>query len=233
MLKNSERFIIAFNKIEAFFDKEINEKKHLSFYRSVQLLKRSNAIVGRYQDDLIEYAELRNAIIHERTKTHYAIAEPHDGVVESIEKIVKELTAPELVVPTFTKKMCQINGQDKLSAVLQVIGETDFSQFPVYHNNKFIGLLTDKGITHWLAKHVKEKPSQLFDTAVSDIIKDDDRAHNYTFINQSMSIYQAEQFFLEQIKETKRLDALLITKSGKPEETLLGMITTKDLIEIP
>lgn len=231
-MKNSERFIISFNKIEAFFDKEINEKRHISFYRSVQLLKRSNAVVGRYQDDLLEFAELRNAIIHERTNTHYAIAEPHDDVVERMEKIEKDLTAPELVVPTFTKKMCQINGQDKLSAVLQVIRETDFSQFPVYHNKKFIGLLTDKGITHWLAKNVKENPGQLFDTAVSDIIKDDDRAHNYTFINKSMSIYQAEHFFLEQIKETKQLDALLITENGKQEETLLGMITTKDLIEI-
>lgn len=232
-MKNSERFIIAFNKIEKYLDKEINQKKYLSFYRSVQLLKRSNAVVGRYQDDLLEYAELRNAIIHERTKTHYAIAEPHDDVVERMEKIEEKLTAPELVVPTFTKKMCQINGQDTLSDVLQVIRETAFSQFPVYHNNKFIGLLTDKAITHWLARHANGSSSDLFQTAIIDVIKGDERAQNYKFISQSMTIYQAEHYFLEQIKQTKRLDALLITKHGKPEETLLGMITTKDLIEIP
>ncbi|WP_162880752.1 CBS domain-containing protein [Paraliobacillus sediminis] len=232
-MKNSERFIIAFNKIEAFFDKEINEKRHLSFYRSVQLLKRSNAIVDRYQDDLIEYAELRNAIIHERTNTKYAIAEPHDDVVVRMENIEKKLTAPELVIPRFSKRMRQIQANDTLSDVLRVIHETDYSQFPVYLNKELIGLLTDKGITHWLSKHVTKNADQLFHTAVSDIIRDDDRAHNYKFINQSMSMYQAEHFFLKQIKQTKRLDALLITKNGKPEEKLLGMITTKDLIEIP
>ncbi|WP_112180579.1 MULTISPECIES: CBS domain-containing protein [Paraliobacillus] len=232
-MKNSERFIIAFNKIEAFFDKAINEKRHLSFYRSVQLLKRSNAIVDRYQDDLLEYAELRNAIIHERTDTNYAIAEPHDDVVERMEKIKEKLTAPELVIPRFFKEMRQIQAEATLNDVLQVIRETDYSQFPVYRDKEFIGLLTDKGITHWLARHAKGNADHLFQTAAYEVIKDDDRAHNYKFISKSMSIYQAEHYFLEQIKETKQLDALLITENGKLEETLIGMITSKDLIEIP
>ncbi|GGM19173.1 hypothetical protein GCM10011351_01280 [Paraliobacillus quinghaiensis] len=232
-MKNSERFIIAFNKIEKFFEKEINEKKYIPFYRSVQLLKHTNATIDRYQDDLVEYSELRNAIIHERTEAHYAIAEPHDEVVERIEKIEQELTAPKLVIPTFQKELRTMQAEDTVKDVLKVIRETDFSQFPVYRSKQFVGLVTDKGITHWLARNTNGDIDQLLLTPVMNLIEENKSVRNYEFISKEMTIYQAERIFLEQLKKYKRLDALLITEEGKEHQALLGMISTNDLIKIP
>ncbi|CQR47938.1 CBS domain protein [Paraliobacillus sp. PM-2] len=232
-MENADRFIVAFNKIEKFFDKEIDDKKYVPFYRAVQRLLHTNPIVRRYKDDLLEYSELRNAIIHERTETHYAIAEPHEQIVIQIEKIAQELTAPKRVIPAFSKKLYILDGKDSLVSVLHIIKQTSYSQFPIYRNNQFVGLLTDKGITQWLAKNIDSTFSQLLDTQILDIIKGDHHDKNYLFINQSMTIYEAEDIYLKQIKQNKRLDALLITKNGKQTEQLLGMVTTNDLIHIP
>lgn len=232
-MSNADRFVVAFNKIEKYFDKEIDENKYVPFYRAVQRLRHTNPTVQRYQDDLLEYSELRNAIIHERTEAHFAIAEPHDQVVDQIEKIAQELTAPKLVIPTFSKDLQTVDGKDQLRNVFQLIKDTDYSQFPVYRNQQFVGLLTDKGITHWLARHFEQSQTSLFNTEVLALIRNDNWSRNYLFIDRNMTIYEAEEIFLKQLKQQKRLDALLITENGKQTEKLLGMITTNDLIRIP
>ncbi|GAA5417329.1 hypothetical protein Pryu01_02392 [Paraliobacillus ryukyuensis] len=232
-MTNADRFVIAFNKIEKFFDKQIEDKKYIPFYRSVQRLSHTHPVVKRYKDDLLEYSELRNAIIHERTEADYAIAEPHNEVVFQIEKIADELTAPKLVIPTFKKQLKIVQGKDLLKDVLHIIKQTDYSQFPVYQKKQFIGLLTDKGITHWLAKNTNDNNKGLFQTTILEMIKNDKRSRNYLFIHKYMTIYEAEEIFLTKLKEQKRLDALLITENGKQTETILGMVTTNDLIHIP
>ena len=84
--KNSSRFLVAFNKIEKFL-KEINDSKdYVTFFKSIDLAGRKNATVRKYEDDLREFADLRNAIVHHRTSTEYALAEPQMEIVELIER---------------------------------------------------------------------------------------------------------------------------------------------------
>lgn len=214
-------------------DSEINENRYIPFHRSVYLLRKENAVIKRYHNDLLEFSELRNAIVHERTELNYTIADPHNHIVEAIERIAEEITAPKLVIPMFQKTLRTIESDLKLRDVLGIIRETDFSQFPVYRNKKFIGLLTDKGILHWLAHNMSEAIEQVVNVKISKLIEDEKRAQNYRFIPKTMSVYHAEDTFIEQIRNQKRLDALLITEDGKPDQPLLGMISTNDLIEIP
>jgi hypothetical protein len=51
------------------------------------------------------YANLRNAIMHNRTDVEYAIAEPHDDIVEMIEYIDCELATPITVEQMFRRKV--------------------------------------------------------------------------------------------------------------------------------
>jgi predicted transcriptional regulator len=37
-----------------------------------------------------------------------------------------------------------------------LIKKHDYSQFPIYDEDEFVGLLTENGITRWLAKHVTQ-----------------------------------------------------------------------------
>ncbi|SEN68309.1 CBS domain-containing protein [Amphibacillus marinus] len=231
-MRNDERFLVAFNKIEKHFDQKLDDTKYVPFQRAVYRLRNSDAAINRYSNDLLEFSELRNAIVHERTEVNYTIADPHDQVVATIEQIAKEVTAPQQVMPTFAKVLRTIQADLKVKQVFGIIRETEYSQFPVYRNKRFLGLLTDKKMLHWVAKNVSGDTTKVLETSISKLI-DEEQGTHYQFIPRHTSVYQAEQLFIQSVKQHKRLEALLITETGSKDEKLLGMISPHDLIEIP
>lgn len=232
MVKNSERFISSFNRIENALKEILDTHEYIPFTRSVDLVSKSNSTVKRYRYDLFEYADLRNAIVHERIDPMFVIAEPHDATVERIEKIEKDILRPEKVIPFFARKVITFEASDSLTKVLKVIDESTLSQFPVYNEGKFIGLITAKGITHWLAHLVKDE-LVLLDTTLEEILTYEENEQNYLFIDKEKTLFEAEELFQQSISKGKLIDALLITHSGSPSESLLGIITSWDIIEIP
>ncbi|GAA4062627.1 CBS domain-containing protein [Amphibacillus indicireducens] len=232
-MERAERFIVAFNKIEKYFNQQLNDTSYVPFFRAVLRLRKKDAIVNRYHNDLLEYSELRNAIVHERTEVNYTIADPHIEIVEAIEKIAAEMTAPKLVIPTFAKTLKVVQADLTVKTILNVIRETRFTQFPVYRSKQFVGLLTDKTVLHWIAHHMNGDFAELLKTPIMKLIDDNGAEPNYRFIPRSMDIYQAEELLLDMFKKHEGIAALLITEDGKPNQKLLGMVTPSDLIRVP
>ncbi|WP_164216007.1 CBS domain-containing protein [Virgibacillus sp. YIM 98842] len=229
MYKNSEKFLTAFTKIEKQLKSRLNNRRDIGFARSVKILRSSNAIVRRYSEDLLSFAELRNAIVHNKIDMAYAIAEPHDSIVERIQRIEKELTHPTLVGSVFSKEVFTFQETDSLADMLMMFREKDLSKFPIYEKNIFKGLLTQKGIAKWLANNEGD-PRLASKTLIREVLPFEGE-ENYKFIANKASVYRAVEIFREQIGRGKRLEALLITKTGTPQERLTGIITAWDILD--
>ncbi|RKQ33879.1 CBS domain-containing protein [Oceanobacillus halophilus] len=230
MNKNSEVFLATFNRIEKELKSLLIHKKEVGFSKAVKILRNSNAIVKQYSDDLLEFAELRNAIIHNKTDATFAIAEPHDSIVESIMKIEKELTQPRRVINVFSRKVYTFQQDDTMESLLNVIREKQFTKFPIYRGNEFQGLITQKGITNWLAHHVNDS-NKMMESFLEDVLKYE-KDGNYKFISGDSSVYEAVEVFKEQLGKGIRLEALLITSHGKTTEKLAGIITNWDIMKV-
>ncbi|MEN2767837.1 CBS domain-containing protein [Ornithinibacillus xuwenensis] len=228
MPTNSERFITAFNRIDKALDSELDNSKGFGFSKSVRILAKYNATVRRYKEDLLEYAELRNAIVHNRMDTLQVIAEPHDSIVEEIEKIEREFTQPKLVTPLFAREVQAFQLKDPLSNLLDAIHEKGYSKFPVYDHDHFKGLVTESGITQWLAKHMEAEIHEVILEEILPYQKDT----NHQFIQKATTVYEAVEIFKDEIEKGNRIDALLITENGIDRETLLGIITAWDIMSI-
>ncbi|MUK88863.1 CBS domain-containing protein [Ornithinibacillus sp. L9] len=228
MYKNSEKFLAAFNRIEKALRQELQNSKGIGFAKAVKILAKYNSIVSKYSDDLLEYAELRNAIVHDKIDTMHAIAEPHDSVVKHIEKIEKDITQPKVVIPMFSRRVVSFQVKDSLSDVLEAIHEKGFSKFPVYYEDEFKGLFTESAITKWLADN---KFSSGSETLIEEILPYQKNS-NFKFIGRDTTVYEAIGIFKDQIEKGNRIDALLITENGKNSEELLGIITSWDMMGI-
>ncbi|MDV6378742.1 CBS domain-containing protein [Sporosarcina sp. GW1-11] len=231
MPKNSERFLVAYNRIDKSLMKITDLPSHLSFAKKVDKAKQQNALVAHYEDDLKEFGSLRNAIVHNRTGLDYAIAEPHDVIVELIELIDEKLSHPVTVKELFERKVHTLQAHESLAVALKLVREKKFNQLPIYEKGRFIGLITADGIMNWLAGQYTEDICLEIPTLL-DIHNHEKRKKTYRFVKSTMSVYEAEGFFKKSISSGNRLEALLITEQGGKDEKLIGIITPLDLLKL-
>ncbi|KGR89753.1 hypothetical protein CD30_15500 [Ureibacillus massiliensis 4400831 = CIP 108448 = CCUG 49529] len=232
-VKNSDRFLIAYNRITYTLRDMIGTKEHVPFYRLIEQAKKKSVLVRKYEDDLRTFGDLRNAIVHHRTSAEFVIAEPHLKVVHKIEHIDHVLTKPKLVGQAFHKKVLTLQTTDSIKYLLQVIRQKKFTQFPVYAKEEFKGLVTTVGITNWLASTIEAEqhiPNKRW--SLNDILHHEKNRVNYKFVSRYMTIYDAEEMFKQGVERGKRYEALLITEHGKPYQKLIGMVTPIDIMKV-
>ena len=112
MESNALRFINAYNQIDQTLRAVYNFKRNITFSDMIRRAVSLNSIVRRYEDKLIDYARLRNAIIHNSNEERI-IAEPHDDVVEEIYDYFRNEAA-----------------SDSLSDAMEELGQ-DYDEFEV------------------------------------------------------------------------------------------------------
>ncbi|MFD1030010.1 CBS domain-containing protein [Metaplanococcus flavidus] len=229
--QNSERFLIAFNKIEKIMKGMIDRNDHVSFFTAIELSKKEHAAIRKYEDDLREFGDLRNAIVHHRTATEFVIAKPHTEIVELIEHIENLLSRPITVGTSFARQVHIFNSDDTLRKVLRMVRDKNFKHIPVYKDGEFSGLLTANGIMRWLAATVEEEVISREITTMDDILKYEKNGNNFRFIASNTPVYEAEEIFKNSVVSGHKLEAILITRNGKEDEALTGIITPIDLIQ--
>ncbi|WP_252504400.1 CBS domain-containing protein [Sporosarcina sp. Marseille-Q4943] len=231
-VKNSERFIVAYNRIEKILAEKADGDEYTPFYRLIDKVKITNSVVRKYEDDLRELGDLRNAIVHNRTDIDYVIAEPHDEIVERIELIEEKLSNPLRVGALFGCKVHTLQAEDPLTAALQLMADSRFTQVPFYEDGKFKGLITAAGITYWLAGHSTEDALPREIPTLSDIYNYENRKESFEFVDKDLSVYEAEDYFKRAITRGVRLEALLITENGHADGELIGIIRPFDVLKI-
>lgn len=229
---NSDRFIIAYNRIEKAMEDLTRIDSYMPYSRLIDRAKKMNSVIRKFETDLREFGELRNAIVHNRTRAEYAIAEPHDEVVQEIENIAEKLTKPTTVVDMFRRKVHCLQSTDSLADGLRLIREEKFNQIPIYDNGEFIGLITSNGITYWMADEMTEKIIPREMPTLLDIFDHEKQKNTYKFVESTLSVYEAEEFFKKAVSGGRKLEALLITQNGGQNEKLLGIVTPLDLLRV-
>lgn len=227
MINNAERFLNAYARIEQSLRKIVAPDRFLKFYELVKCAGKTEPLVKEYRVDLLEFGELRNAIVHNRTDGR-VIAEPDDDAVAAIERIAAHLSAPPLVLPLFKKKVITVAGRDSISKAVRLLYRHSFSQLPVTDNGITVALLTSNTITRWLGKSLENKVSPE-ETTVATVLEYTEHDDNFKFTGAETTLFEIQDLFYGYYQRGKRLDAILITSTGSPAEPLMGIVTMRDL----
>lgn len=234
--QRGERFLAAYHLIEQLLRKMSGNGARESFRHLVDDMSKQSPVIRRYKDDLVEFGELRNAIVHERISPDYLIAVPLPETVEKIEEIARLLSDPPLVYPTFRREVAVFSPQDPLEKVFDVMHRKGFTQFPVYEDGIYRGLLTDGGIARWvaglMAGGVKKASvgEVLSGVTVGEVLASEKNPRRARFVSRRSTVYEVEEIFRESRREKWRVAAVLITENGDADEELLGIVTPSDLL---
>jgi CBS domain-containing protein len=232
---NAERFLTAYNRIEKLLERVAGTTPspfHRGFGELVRRAQQYSPVVRQHEADLLQFAELRNAIVHDSVDPDHVIAEPHIDIVLSMEHIAADLAEPEQVLPRFGRRVVYVTASDPFPSLLALVYKHGFSQFPVFdESGAFRGLLTDRGIARWLARRHDSPYVSLSGTKVSEVLSFEQPSDNCRFVSPETDIYHVKEFFTRG-KGGEKISAVLITASGLPQTPLLGIVTPVDLVNV-
>lgn len=224
-----ERFLVAYNAIDHDLREQLGAEQNTPFS---QLVREYATRYPRWREreSLRMIGDLRNAVVHQREHSYEYLSIPLPSIVENLERIRDQFETPERVHPKFGKEVISFQAEDILSKVLAKIHANGFSQFPIYRQNQFQGLLTENGITRWLADHSTKVMTliELDEVTAFDLLGQEEQRSNYRFIARDTTLLEAENFFVQ----NALLEALLITQNGKPNEKLMGIFTRWDILNL-
>lgn len=227
---NSKRFIEAYNQIDYSIRIQHGFKRGMGFADMIRRAVSVNHIVRKYEEDLIDYSRLRNAIVHGNSDE--VIAEPHEDIVEKIEHLAKLITTPPSVMEVLHEKTVYTVSHDmSIREVIKKMGSTKFSNLPVYKKGELIGvangqkilnafgeyLLSDKDADHYLNKHT-----------IGEIIEKSNDNSYYMVKTCDVTIDQVLAEFLA----NRKLLVIILTRTGTMLEPPLGIITSSDYMEL-
>ncbi|NLM97578.1 MAG: CBS domain-containing protein [Halanaerobiaceae bacterium] len=227
-MKNSQIFLNSFSEIEEYLQRYTNTIHHDSFTNLVKKASRTNSIIREFKTDLFELKDLRNAIVHERTDGH-VIAEPHDSTVELIQKIERLLKKPPGVLPTFKHKVVVLYNHDTVGEAVSIMKKKSYTQIPILdEEGRYLDLLTTNTIVRWLGSSVNHN-SRLLETCIDEVLKYKESNNVCLFISADYTFFDVLEIFDEYRNTPKKLEAIIITEKGTPDEDFLGIITGWDL----
>lgn len=227
--KNSEEFLATFNNLEKYFKNNFFRGSWKSFKQMLKEGSRNNAVIWQFKEELFEFTDLRNAIVHNRSHNYQVIAEPHDFVVERFNYISKQITNP-IKVSKFNKKVFTCLLSNPISKALSLIKEYQISQVPILNQNlEIVDTLNTSTIAYWIGTGLFNANSE-----ISEVLKYKEHPGNFAIIKANTSIYDAAELFKQSYKQkgnNKYYDAIIITQKGLANEKIKGIIVLSDIAE--
>jgi len=232
-MTNYNEFMSEFNRIEDFLKELVNAKYNMPFYKLLEEAMKRDKLVKQFYQELRTMSDLRNIIAHGDPNDPVAL--PSKSTLNRIRFIEDQFTNPLKVIDVFEKSVDAFDATDSLAEVLSEIDKYNYSQFPVARSGEFIGLITENGITNWLAASVREDIISIRNTTVQDVILGDEESGSYSFLLASDTLYDVIDKF-EEIRKKKNRTATIIVLNRKVNpvniEDIYTILTPWDLDEI-
>lgn len=231
-MNNSDLFIKEFNSLHEAMQEAAG--KETEFYSLLNELKDKHPVVKKYESHIDLARRLRNILVHESKADSYAIAQPSGELIDDLKLVRMKLENPEKV-SMFKKEVMTLDVTDSLTKVLKLIEQHNITQFPVFDKKSFKGMLSDNGITNWLARVLKDKSIDLTGVRVKDIIQKDEELTSYIIVENNMPLYEVEKRMMAKINHSGNSKVIvLITPLGKinQKSDIIGIITPWDMPEI-
>ena len=226
----SERFEVAYNLIHDAL-KQLVDGEEDRFSVLLKVGQTRHHLIDRFYNDLKQYSKLRNAIVHEKREPGLYIAQPNEEVVEHIEKIAAIFGKPMTGLSIATKEVKFFETTQSLLEVLEAIQKYGYSQYPIYEEKNYKGLLKTTHILSWMSDTLQDGKINIADRTVADLIPYIKEAP-IEFVHKDINIFEIEEIFEEKHRSKIDLEAVIVNENGEENQWPIGLITPWDLIEI-
>lgn len=228
---NAQRFILAYNTIDQSLRSIYNFSRSINFSELIRRCVVLNSVVRKYEDDLIDYGRLRNAIIH-NSSSNFIIAEPHDITVNNMEKIAEIIATPPLALDRISnKEVLTLKGENNIKDAIELIVRSGYSNIPVYSNDSLIGIANGRKLLNSIGEismKNEDIDNYIKNTKLESIFGEISQDRYFAIADENLTIESAMHMF----ETNRKLMVILITSKGKYNSLPKGIITITDVVEM-
>lgn len=224
------RFLDAYNAIDKALRVQYNYKTTISFSDLIRRCADLNSVIRGHENDLINFARLRNAIVHS-SDNNKVIAEPHLDVVELMEKIATLITTPPLVADVLHQRpVTIIDATRSLYDLIKETGKTGHGMIPAYKGNHLVGIVRWRKLIEDLATILDTNDLDDFirKTSIENYLRMYPQSGHFTIVKKNITIEQALTIF----NNNRKIAAILLTENGTAMEKPIGFLTNADIIDL-
>ena len=139
---NAARFLKSYNNIESRLKILYSARPTQNFTDLVKRCTDLNITVRRYENELVDYGKLRNAIVHRTAGGELFIANPCDEVVDTIESIEKQICDPPRITDALkVKKLASVFADKPLLEAAETFAREKQKTLLVYDHGKMAGVI--------------------------------------------------------------------------------------------
>jgi hypothetical protein len=186
----------------------------------------------RYRDQLDYCRQVRNLLTHEaKIGGEYGVY-PGKNLQQVLERVLALLEHPPTVSDcmTPTNQLLRANMQDKVLSVMNQMQQKGFSYIPLLESGVLVGAFSVATVFHYVldGKGVIDEQTTLGDMA--DYLPA--QAHKgIGFVSPNLPLREAFGLFHKKFPQNQRLKLLMVTKGGRSDRPLLGVVTPYDLLK--
>ncbi len=237
-MKNSQRFIKIYNHLDDYMRDLLDESVKVSHTYLIDTLAKKNSLFRHYKNDLKEFAELRNAIVH---NTHFsgkrfgeAIAEPINEAIKLYEELLHHVMQPKTAKDLYRRidaeTVLTANLNSPLIQIIKLMHNRKNTCVPILEAGKLVGVFSENVLLSLIARNDVLDFNNLKVREIVDYI--DINSHHgeyFVFCKINDDIFKIKAFFQNQ-NSKKRLEMIFVTGNGNPKEHILGVISPWDLV---
>ncbi len=228
-IEKAKRFLLAFNNLDHSLRMQYGLKRGLPFGDVIRRCSSLNSVVRKYEEDLIDYSRLRNAIVH---SSGDIIAEPTEAVADKMEKISALVcTPPRALESICSRNVLCLTGREKLKDVITIMYESGYSNLPVFNGKKILGVANGQRIINNLGYAIyngDDLDDFVAKNTISSMVTREENLVYYHIADENVNL----EAVLDKFYKNRKLLCIIITKDGTAESKPLGIITTTDIMDI-
>ncbi len=224
---NAARFLKSYNNIESRLKILYSARPTQNFTDLVKRCTDLNITVRRYENELVDYGKLRNAIVHRTAGGELFIANPCDEVVDTIESIEKQICDPPRITDALkVKKLASVFADKPLLEAAETFAREKQKTLLVYDHGKMAGVINCYCLYEEIARRASagENVTGFLRNTLCGNILDEKVLQKYLVMSREATVFDVFEAF----ETHKGIYAVIVTENGVLGEKALLLITPSD-----
>lgn len=237
-MDNNDLFIKLYNQLDNLLG------------RYYKMRDRNTSLIMRYSTDLMRSAYkqtyergrklnliriIRNLMVHDLDMNADGLVIITPDLIEFLKREIDILSHPQTAYDICSKisSVFSVSPFDSVHDKLQIMIKRGNMQVPVLDdNNRVVGVFSPNTLLLYLSEHPGYQPDLKISQLQDYVSLSHHISEYYEFVEKDMPSEQVADLFDQYYKKGKKLVMVFVTEHGRQTESLLGLITPYDVVNL-